>query len=97
MNHMPSYSLSGIEPASPNGDLTTAQKFVADVEAFLKASRMSATAFGIEALKDPSFVRDLRNGRKPGLDIVDRVHAFIKSKSPPPVDVKQAASQEAAS
>jgi hypothetical protein len=97
MNHVPNYPLSGIEPASLNGDLTTAQKFVADVEAFLKASCMSATAFGIEALKDPSFVRDLRNGRKPGLDVVDRVHAFIKSKLPPAADIKRASNQEAAS
>ena len=97
MNHVPSYSLSGIESASPDGDLTTAQKFVADVEAFLKASSMSATAFGIEALKDPSFVRDLRKGRKPGLDIVDRVHAFIRSKSQPTNHVTRAPNHEAAS
>jgi len=39
---------------------------------------MRPTAFGKAALNDPSFVRDLRAGRKPNLGVVDRVHEFIR-------------------
>ncbi len=60
--------------------MTHAEQFVADVEAFLNRSGMSQTAFGLAAVGDPSFVPDLRTGRKPGLGLVDRVHDFIKAK-----------------
>lgn len=59
--------------------MTHAQRFLADVEAFLIRSGMTATAFGTAALNDPSFVHDLRNGRQPSLGLVDRVHAFISA------------------
>jgi hypothetical protein len=60
--------------------MTHAEQFVADVEAFLKRSGMSPTAFGVAVLKDPNFVTDLRTGRMPGLGLVDRVHDFINTK-----------------
>ncbi len=59
--------------------MTHSEQFIADVEAFLARSGMTATAFGKEALNDPSFVLDLRNGRKPGLGMVDRVHEFMRT------------------
>jgi hypothetical protein len=55
-------------------------RFLADVEAFLKASEMSDTAFGVEALKDPNFVTDLRKGRRPTLGVVDKVYDFMRLK-----------------
>lgn len=58
--------------------MSTAEQFLAEIDAFLERSRMSATAFGKSALGDPSFVHDLRVGRKPNLGLVDRVHDFIK-------------------
>ncbi|WP_165421441.1 hypothetical protein [Bradyrhizobium sp. Leo170] len=38
---------------------------------------MSPTAFGRLVLNDPNFVRDLRRGRKPNLDLVEHVHEFM--------------------
>lgn len=64
--------------------MTHAERFLADIEAFLTQSGMSATAFGMAALNDPSFVPDLRNGRKPNLGLVDRVHAFMEAQNSPP-------------
>lgn len=60
---------------------TPAQNFIAEIDAFLKRSGMSATAFGREAVKDPNFVHDLRDGRMPNLGLVDRVQKFIRSES----------------
>jgi hypothetical protein len=58
----------------------TAQ-FIAEIDAFLERSGMTATAFGWNALKDPNFVGDLKNkGRKPTLGVVGRVQDFIRSQ-----------------
>ena len=59
--------------------MTHAEQFLSEIEAFLTRSGMTATAFGKAALNDPSFVPDLRTGRKPNLGLVDRVHDFIRS------------------
>lgn len=58
--------------------MTRAQKFLEDVEAFLEASGVKATTLGKGALGDPSFVFQLRKGRVPNLDIVDRVENFMR-------------------
>lgn len=60
--------------------MTQSELFLADIDAFLERSGMTATAFGRAALNDPNFVGDLRQGRKPNLGLVDRVHAFIHSQ-----------------
>jgi hypothetical protein len=49
------------------------------VEKFLKISNMPATRFGREAVKDPRFVFDLRNGREPRLRTIRRVRAFLEA------------------
>jgi hypothetical protein len=54
--------------------------FLAEVEAFLRRSGMSVTSFGRQAVADPNFVPDLRNGRSPSLAVVDKVHDFIREK-----------------
>lgn len=56
-----------------------AKSFLDQIEAFLERTEMSPTAFGRLALKDPSFVRDLRDGRMPNLGLVDRVNKFMAS------------------
>lgn len=58
--------------------LTHAERFLKEIEAFLIRTGMKPAAFGKAALRDPSFVRDLRKGRQPSLGVVDRVQAFIK-------------------
>jgi hypothetical protein len=60
---------------------TPAQDFLNEIEAFLKRTGMSATAFGRDALKDPNFVHDLRAGRMPNLGIVERVNDFIRARA----------------
>lgn len=51
--------------------------FLADVETFLERHAMDPTRFGVEALKDPRFVFDLRAGRAPRLSTVDRVRRYM--------------------
>lgn len=50
------------------------------VETFLKRSGMTATRFGREAVNDPRFVFDLREGRQVGPQIAGRVAAFLSAR-----------------
>lgn len=52
---------------------------LAEVEAFLDAQQMTATAFGVKCLGDPTFVHELRGGRECKRATVARVRAFIVS------------------
>lgn len=62
--------------------MTQAEAFLAEIEAFLNRTKMTATAFGRAAVNDPNFVGDLRTkGRKPNLGLVDRVHDFMRRQS----------------
>lgn len=49
------------------------------IETFLTKHGLQPTTFGREALNDPSFVFDLRNGRDLRRSTEDRVRIFIKS------------------
>ncbi|WP_034161390.1 hypothetical protein [Sphingomonas sp. ERG5] len=49
------------------------------VEIYLRASNMPETRFGRLALNDPRLVRDLRNGREPGVRTAARIEAFIRN------------------
>lgn len=55
------------------------EQLLADINAFLKRSGMTATAFGWNALKDPAFVSDLRAGREPRWRTVERARDFMRS------------------
>ena len=48
-----------------------------DVEKYLRVSNTPATRFGREAMRDPRFVADLRNGREPRPGTVQRVKEFL--------------------
>jgi len=50
-----------------------------DVEKFLKNSNTPPARFGREAMGDPRFVFDLRNGREPRLQTIKRVRAFLET------------------
>lgn len=50
-----------------------------DVEKYLKISNMPAARFGREAMGDPRFVFDLRNGREPRPRTIQRIRAFLES------------------
>jgi hypothetical protein len=50
-----------------------------DVEKYLRNSNTPATRFGREAVGDPRFVFDLRNGREPRPTTVNRVRAYLET------------------
>ena len=47
------------------------------VERFLRETKMPATLFGRRAVKDPSFVSDLRRGRSVGTSVRCRAEHFM--------------------
>jgi hypothetical protein len=61
--------------------MTLQSDFADEVEAFLKASAMSASRFGRDALGDPGFVAALRKGRCPNLRTIEKARAFIAAHS----------------
>ena len=50
------------------------------VERYLKRSGVSPTRFGREAVRDPRFVLDLRNGREPRAATARRVAAYLEAR-----------------
>lgn len=50
-----------------------------EVEKFLRQSDVAPTRFGREAVGDPRFVFDLRNGRDPRPTTVARVRAYLEA------------------
>ncbi len=59
--------------------MSAQQRFLAEVEEFLVQQKMLPAQFGIAALNDPSFVFDLREGRSPRLDTVEKVRDFMRA------------------
>ncbi len=47
------------------------------VEAHLRDTGLSATAFGRITVRDPRFVHDLRRGRTPGRMVRSRIEHFM--------------------
>jgi len=50
-----------------------------EVEKFLRRSDVAPTRFGREAVGDPRFVFDLRNGRDPRPTTIARVRAYLEA------------------
>lgn len=50
-----------------------------EVEKFLRHADVPPTRFGREAVGDPRFVFDLRNGRDPRPRTIARVRAYLES------------------
>lgn len=50
------------------------------IDGFLSRKGMSPTAFGLAAVGDPNFVRDLRNGREPRSRVMRRALDFIQQR-----------------
>ena len=59
--------------------MSTREQFIRRIEAFLKSHEMAPSRFGLLACNDPLFVSDLRGGRKPNVDLMDRVDRFMSS------------------
>lgn len=49
-----------------------------EVEKFLNINQISPARFGRDAMGDPRFVFDLRNGREPRARTVTRVRAYLE-------------------
>ncbi|WP_293838855.1 hypothetical protein [Sphingopyxis sp.] len=49
------------------------------IDAFLKESAMPPTVFGRAAVRDPRLVRDLRDGREPGVQLICRVEHYMNA------------------
>ena len=47
------------------------------IERHLRRSGLKATAFGRAVMNDPAFVRQLRNGREPRPETVERISAWL--------------------
>lgn len=62
--------------------MLTTEDFRGEIENFLRAKEMSASAFGLAAVNDPNFVHDLRAGRSPTLETASKVAAFMKANAP---------------
>jgi 2,4-dienoyl-CoA reductase-like NADH-dependent reductase (Old Yellow Enzyme family) len=50
-----------------------------EVERFLSAVDLSAARFGREVMGDPRFVFDLRKGREPKPQTIEKVKAYLES------------------
>ncbi len=50
------------------------------IERFLKATRTPPTRFGRDAVGDPCFVFDLRDGREPRSATAQRVNAYLDAR-----------------
>jgi 2,4-dienoyl-CoA reductase-like NADH-dependent reductase (Old Yellow Enzyme family) len=57
---------------------STTDPVLLDVENFLQASQMTATAFGQRALNDPTLVHELRRGRECKMATRRRIRDFIR-------------------
>lgn len=65
---------------------TDTDPLLADVESFLEESGMTPTAFGAQALNDPTLVREMRSGRECKRATRAKIREFI-------VATKQAATR----
>jgi hypothetical protein len=54
------------------------QSFKKRIEEFLAKHEMAPSRLGTDALNDPSFVFELREGRRPNPDLIDQVDKFMR-------------------
>lgn len=62
--------------------IDTRKQILKEIEVFLKASNMSRTQFGYEAVGDPGFVKSVEAGREPRFHTRMRVQRFITGAKP---------------
>lgn len=75
--------------------MTSREKLLQEIEAFLVRTGMTQTSFGRDSIRDPAIVADIRKGKNPRLDTADKLRAFMASWEPEP-NPKRAAQQVAA-
>jgi hypothetical protein len=52
------------------------------IEAYLRTRNMKETRFGRLVANDPRLVRDMRNGREPGMRMCIRIENFMSDWKP---------------
>ncbi|QQV78564.1 hypothetical protein H5J25_08075 [Sphingomonas aliaeris] len=52
------------------------------IEAYLRTRKMKETRFGRLVANDPRLVRDMRNGREPGVRMCNRIENFMSDWKP---------------
>ena len=57
-------------------------KFLSSIEGYLNTAKVPAARFGMQAVKDPNFVFELRKGRSPSLGVVERVNEYMAGNPP---------------
>lgn len=57
-------------------------EFLTEIEDFIRTHGLTATGFGKQCVGDPTFVFELRGGRDPKADTVDRVRAWMRGYEP---------------
>ena len=60
-----------------------------EIDAFLAETGMTQTRFGLDAMNNSSFVRQLRNGHSVTLRTMDRVRTFMAKERAGNVEVKR--------
>jgi hypothetical protein len=53
------------------------------IDAYLRRTRTAPTRFGRDAVGDPNFVLNLRDGREPRTSTVRRVNRYLDEHEPP--------------
>ena len=57
--------------------------FLGEIEQFLAKSATDPSTLGKNALGDPNFVFDLRNGRSPSTRTIDKVRSWMTARETP--------------
>jgi hypothetical protein len=52
------------------------------IDAYLRSTRTTPTRFGRDAVGDPNFVLNLRDGREPRASTLHRVHKYLDANEP---------------
>ena len=68
--------------------MNSMQRLLAEIEAYLAASGMGQTEFGVRADRDRSLMTRLRQGRQVTLAKADRIIAYMR-KNPPAKPAKR--------
>jgi hypothetical protein len=64
--------------------MLTVDSLIPAIEAHLERTKMSETAFGLAAVGDPNFIRDVRAGREPRRRMIRKVEAYIDGRPTAP-------------
>jgi hypothetical protein len=57
------------------------RQLLLEIDDYCNRAGVSRTTFGVQAMKDGNFIPRLEQGRQPKFDTIDRVRAFISSKT----------------